>query len=69
MAFIAATGPHAGQVEVEGDLVTMRERSVLLKAQGRVVWLPRSKITIEAALGARVTVWMPKWLAREIGFV
>ena len=69
MSFVAASGPHAGQVEIEGDLVIKRERSILLKAHGRTVWLPRSKITIEDGRGVRVTVWMPKWLAREVGFV
>lgn len=70
MPFIAASGPHVGKVEVVGDLVpTSNPKSVRLKLGNRSVWLPRSQISIEYGDGMRVTVFMPKWLARERGIV
>lgn len=73
MAFKVAAGsdhPRAGLWQVQGAITRQTDKAVLLVLRGGAwrVWLPRSKVFIDATPDG-VEVSMPEWLARDKGLI
>jgi hypothetical protein len=65
-----ADGLEAGKVEVAGVIVRETAKAILLDEGGREpVWLPKSKVRLQPHSTGLVSVFMPRWLAREKGII
>lgn len=72
MAFLHAAsgdGPRAGLVEVTGVVVGQTAKAIRFAGDGSdPQWLPKSKCKVENNADGTVSIYMPKWLAKEKGY-
>ena len=59
----------AGMVEMTGRIVRVRQKAIEFECGLGKAWLPTSKIKTEPNRDGTVTVALPKWLARDRGYV
>ena len=71
MVFIHAytDDAEAGMVEAIGTIIASTAKAVQLDGEGRVEWLPKSKIVVRNAGRGQSAVLMPQWLGRLKGYI
>jgi hypothetical protein len=72
MAFqhaIDSDSQYAGLYEICGTVIRTTTKAMLFSDGTHEGWLPLSKIKFEEGRGGVVTVFMPKWLAKEKKYI